>query len=68
VNAVLPGFIDTPMVAAVPDHVKERMVSKIPLQRFGSPDEVANVIAFLVSPRSSYITGECIRVSGMIAV
>ena len=68
VNAVVPGFIETPMAQAVPDHVKERIIPKIPLKRFGQPEEVANLISFLASPKSSYITGECIHVSGMIAI
>jgi NAD(P)-dependent dehydrogenase (short-subunit alcohol dehydrogenase family) len=68
VNAVLPGFIDTPMAQAVPEHVKEAMRKRIPLQRFGRPEEVADLICYLASPRSSYIHGEAIRVSGMIAI
>jgi NAD(P)-dependent dehydrogenase (short-subunit alcohol dehydrogenase family) len=68
VNAVVPGFIDTPMAEAVPDHVKERILSKIPLRRFGQPEEVANLVNFLLSPRSGYITGESIAVSGMISL
>lgn len=69
VNAVLPGFIDTPMAQAVPDIVKKtKILPNIPLQRLGKPEEVANLVAFLLSPRSSYITGEAIRVSGMIAL
>jgi NAD(P)-dependent dehydrogenase (short-subunit alcohol dehydrogenase family) len=68
VNAVVPGFIDTPMARAVPDHIKDRIVTGIPLKRFGTPAEVADTVAFLLSPRSSYITGELIRVSGMISL
>ena len=67
-NSVVPGFINTPMAHAVPDHIKERIVQGIPLKRFGSPSEVADTVAFLLSPRSSYITGESIRVSGMISL
>lgn len=68
VNAVVPGFIDTPMAQAVPDHIKQRITQGIPLRRFGKASEVADLVAFLLSPRSSYITGESIRVSGMIAL
>jgi len=68
VNAVIPGFIDTPMAQEVPSHVVERVINRIPMQRFGSPAEVANVISFLLSPRSGYITGESISVSGMISL
>ena len=69
VNAVVPGFIDTPMAQAVPDTVKETIIlPKIPMGRFGRPDEIADVVTFLLSPRSSYITGESVRVSGMISL
>ncbi len=69
VNAVLPGFIDTPMAQAVPDTVKAQIIlPKIPVGRFGRPEEVADAVSFLLSPRSSYITGESIRVSGMISL
>lgn len=69
INAVLPGFIDTPMAQAVPDTVKEQVIlPKIPMGRFGRPEEIADVVTFLLSPRSSYITGESIRVSGMISL
>lgn len=69
VNAVLPGFIDTPMVEAVPEKVRTQMLSRMALSRLGSPDDVANVIVFLASTeRSGYVTGECIECSGMIAL
>jgi NAD(P)-dependent dehydrogenase (short-subunit alcohol dehydrogenase family) len=68
VNAVVPGFIHSPMTRAVPDHIKDRMVHQIAQRRFGNPEEVANLVCFLLSPRSSYITGESVAVSGMIAL
>ncbi|CAL1684896.1 unnamed protein product [Lasius platythorax] len=64
VNTVLPGFIDTPMTAIVPDKVKEMFIKRIPLQRLGKPQEVAEVIVFLASDRSSYINGTSIEVTG----
>ena len=65
VNAVSPGFIETEMVQAIPDKVKDRILSEIPLRRFGKPEEIAWTVAFLLSPiASSYITGEVLRVNG----
>ena len=65
VNAISPGFIETDMVKAVPDKVKERILAEIPLGRFGQPEEIAWSVAFLLSPvASSYITGEVLRVNG----
>jgi NAD(P)-dependent dehydrogenase (short-subunit alcohol dehydrogenase family) len=69
VNAILPGFIQTPMTAAVPEHNKKRIVSQIPLNRFGKPEDVANMALFLSSQeRSGYVTGECWECSGAIAI
>ncbi len=64
VNAVAPGLIATEMSMAIPDDIREKMVSAIPLQRMGTPDEIANTVWFLLSPLSSYITGEVIVVGG----
>lgn len=64
VNAVLPGFIDTPITTTVPDNVKEMFKKKISLQRIGKPQEVAEVIAFLASDKSSYVNGASIEVTG----
>ncbi|XP_025264470.1 estradiol 17-beta-dehydrogenase 8-like [Camponotus floridanus] len=66
VNAVLPGFIDTPMTADISDKDREMLIKKIPLQRWGKPEEVAEVIVFLASDRSSYINGASIEVTGGI--
>ena len=68
VNAVLPGFIDTPMAQAVPKPILNSIKGKIPLGRFGDPQDIANLILFLASERSGYITGECIECSGMISL
>ena len=69
VNAVVPGFVVTPMSQAVPEPILQAMKTKIPLGRLGSPEDIANLIAFLAScKRSGYITGECIECSGMISL
>ena len=64
VNAVLPGFIDTPMAQAVPDKVKEKIYPQIPLGRFGQPEEIADMVVFLASDRAKYVTGAVIEVTG----
>ena len=64
VNAVAPGFIATDMTDALSDEQKRAMVSRIPLGRMGAVEEVANVVAFLVSDAAAYITGETIHING----
>lgn len=64
VNAVAPGFIETDMTAVLSEEIKEQYKKQIPMNRFGSPEEVANVVLFLVSDLASYITGEVIHVNG----
>lgn len=64
VNAILPGFIKTPMTDIVPDKVKDKFCKEIPLARFGFPEEIAEVISFLASDKSSYINGASIEVTG----
>jgi 3-oxoacyl-[acyl-carrier protein] reductase len=64
VNAVAPGFIQTEMTAKLPEEVKTRMLAAIPLQRFGSPADVANACLFLAGEESSYITGQTIVIDG----
>ena len=64
VNAVAPGFITTPMTAAVPAKVAEKMTSAVPLQRLGEPEDIAAAYAFLASADASYITGTVLEVNG----
>ena len=61
VNAVAPGFIDTDMTAELP---KDELVKLVPMRRFGTPDEVADAVAFLASEKASYITGNVISING----
>ena len=64
VNAIAPGFIDTDMTAVLNDKIKQSILSNIPLNRYGKPEEIAQVVAFLASEQSSYITGQVINVDG----
>jgi len=64
VNAICPGFIDTPMTRAVPEKIRQRIIERIPMGRIGQPEDVANLVAFLASDEASYITGEVIGVTG----
>ena len=67
VNAVAPGYIETPMTAALPQNVREAFAAKIALGRFGTPEDVANVVAFLVSDDGNYLTGQTICIDGGMA-
>ncbi len=64
VNAVAPGFIETDMTRALPPEVREKVLPLIPLGRFGQPEEVAQVVVWLASDLSSYLTGEVISIDG----
>jgi 3-oxoacyl-[acyl-carrier protein] reductase len=64
VNAVAPGFIETAMTDVLPENIKEDMKKLIPLGRFGTVEDVASAVIYLVSPDSDYITGQVIHVNG----
>ena len=64
VNAVAPGFIDTEMTRTLDETIRQKLIEQIPLSRLGLPEDVARCVSFLVSDRSSYITGQVINLNG----
>ncbi len=68
VNAVAPGYVKTDMTDALPDQVKEQMLSQIPLGRAADPEEIAGVVLFLASEQSAYMTGQVLCVDGGMAM
>jgi 3-oxoacyl-[acyl-carrier protein] reductase len=64
VNAVAPGFIDTPMSQAIPAKEREFLIKQIPMERLGKPEDVAQAVLFLASPAADYITGQVLNVNG----
>ena len=64
VNAVAPGFVETDMTAGLPDDVRAAYIDAIPLKRLGTPQDIADAVAFLASPGAGYITGQVIAVNG----
>ena len=64
VNTVAPGFIDTDMTRELPEEQREALISQIPLNKLGDPQDIANAVLFLASPEASYITGETLNVNG----
>jgi len=68
VNAIAPGYIATEMTEKLSDKVKEDYISNIPLNRAGTPEDIAGVVGFLISPAASYITGTVINVSGGLVI
>jgi 3-oxoacyl-[acyl-carrier protein] reductase len=68
VNAVAPGFIETPMTDQIPDQLRERAINNIPLRKIGQPEDVANLHLFLASEEAGYITGQIIYVDGGVKI
>lgn len=68
VNAIAPGFIQTDMTDKIPDKIREEMIAAIPLKRMGTPQDIANLVSFLASDQSDYITGQVIQVDGGMAI
>ena len=66
VNAIAPGYIQTPMTDALPEKAKEELKRMIPMERLGQPEDVARAVLFLVSEASGYITGNVLKVNGGI--
>lgn len=64
VNALAPGFISTPMTSDLPKDYQEAIIARIPMGRFGTPEDVASAVSFLASDNASYITGQVIAVDG----
>ena len=64
VNAIAPGYIQTDMTEVIKEKVKEEILSQIPLARFGKPEEISQLVDFLISDEASYITGQTIHVNG----
>ena len=68
VNAVAPGFIQTPMTDKLTEDQRNAMLAQISMKRYGQPEEIAGVVSFLCSPDSSYVTGQIIEISGGLSM
>lgn len=67
-NSVAPGFIDTDMTSAVPEAARKKYLGQIPLGRFGAPEDVADLVSFLVSDRAGYVTGQVLGIDGGLTI
>jgi 3-oxoacyl-[acyl-carrier protein] reductase len=68
VNAIAPGFIETDMTASLSEEIKETYRKQIPMQRMGTPEDIAHLVSFLASEEASYITGQVINIDGGLAM
>ena len=68
VNTVAPGFIETEMTAGFDEKFRTESLAKIPMKRFGKPEEVAELCAFLISDKAKYITGQSFVIDGGLSV
>jgi 3-oxoacyl-(acyl-carrier-protein) reductase len=68
VNCISPGFVDTDMFQSIPEKIKQKIMSRLPLSRPARPEEITDLILFLVSERSSYITGQVVVIDGGITL
>ena len=68
VNAIAPGFIQTDMIVGIPEKIINMMEEKVPLKRWGKPEDVANAYTFLASDEASYISGAVLNVDGGVVV
>ncbi len=63
-NCVAPGFVETDMLDGVPERVQQKIIDRIPLNRFATVDDIAGIVRFVASPESSYMTGQILAVNG----
>jgi 3-oxoacyl-[acyl-carrier protein] reductase len=68
VNAVAPGFVDTAMVASVPEKIMETLIEKVPLKELGRPEDIANAYLFLSSEDAAYVNGTVLEVTGGLVI
>ena len=68
VNAIAPGYVSTATVEVLPDKIKDTIMDWIPMKRFGSPEEISGMVSFIASDKSTYMTGEIIKIDGGMAI
>lgn len=68
VNAIAPGYVTTATVEVLPDKIKDTIMDWIPMKRFGSPEEISGMVSFIASDKSTYMTGEIIKIDGGMAI